>query len=58
MGFFDRVRVIVAWCELRDGSRHFRVDRISALETTDTRYPRSRRELLRSWFESERIPPR
>ncbi|MBU8895142.1 transcriptional regulator [Corallococcus sp. H22C18031201] len=57
VGFFDRVRVIVAWCELRDGFRHFRVDRISALETTDTRYPRSRRELLRTWFESERIPP-
>ncbi|MBJ6766020.1 YafY family transcriptional regulator [Myxococcaceae bacterium JPH2] len=57
VGFFDRVRVIVAWCELREGFRHFRVDRISTLETTETRYPRPRRELLRTWFESERIPP-
>ena len=28
LGFFDRVRIVVAWCELREGFRHFRTDRI------------------------------
>jgi predicted DNA-binding transcriptional regulator YafY len=30
-GFFDRTRVLVAWCELRQELRHFRTDRIVAL---------------------------
>ncbi|MEK1890826.1 MAG: YafY family protein [Phyllobacterium sp.] len=55
LGFFDRVRVIVAWCELRQDNRHFRADRISALETTDTRYPRRRHTLLKQWREAEGI---
>src|SRR5688572_18833872 len=28
IGFFERVRVVVAWCELRQAFRHFRTDRI------------------------------
>jgi predicted DNA-binding transcriptional regulator YafY len=31
LAFFDRVRVVVAWCELRQGYRYFRTDRIGAL---------------------------
>src|SRR6202047_293674 len=31
LAFFDHVRVVVAWCELRKAFRHFRTDRISAL---------------------------
>ena len=31
LGFFDRVRVVVAWCELRQDFRHFRTDRIATL---------------------------
>jgi predicted DNA-binding transcriptional regulator YafY len=56
LGFFDRVRVVVAWCELRQDFRHFRTDRISSLDTTDIRYPRRRRALLKAWREAERIP--
>lgn len=55
LGFFDRVRVLVAWCELRQALRHFRTDRIVALETTDQRYPRRRQVLLRAWREAEGI---
>ena len=29
LGFFDRVRVVVAWCELRQSFRSFRTDRIA-----------------------------
>ncbi len=58
LGFFDRVRVVVAWCELRDGLRHFRTDRISKVQVTEKRYPRRRQVLLREWRASEGIPAR
>ena len=32
LGFFDKVRVVVAWCEMRKDFRHFRADRISDLQ--------------------------
>lgn len=56
LGFFDRVRVVVAWCELRQSFRHFRTDRIQALVVTDTRYPRRRQAMLAEWREAEGIP--
>jgi predicted DNA-binding transcriptional regulator YafY len=55
LGFFDRVRVMVAWCELRQGFRHFRADRIMKLRTTEKRYPRRRRALMKEWRASEGI---
>jgi predicted DNA-binding transcriptional regulator YafY len=57
LGFFDQVRVVVAWCELRQGFRHFRADRIAGLTTLDLRYPRRRTALLKAWRESEGIAP-
>ena len=57
LGFFDRVRVVVAWCEQRRAIRHFRVDRIAALRATGERYPRRRHDLLQAWREQERIEP-
>ena len=56
LAFFDRVRVVVAWCELRDGYRHFRTDRIRSLKSTAKRYPRRRAALLREWREREGVP--
>ena len=55
LGFFDRVRVMVAWCELREGFRHFRADRIAKLRVTEKRYPRRRRVLMKEWREAEGI---
>jgi predicted DNA-binding transcriptional regulator YafY len=49
LGFFDKVRVLVAWCEMRQDFRHFRTDRIAALTATDERYPRRRQALLKEW---------
>jgi predicted DNA-binding transcriptional regulator YafY len=57
LGFFDRFRVLAAWCELRQDIRHFRTDRIVNLRTTEKRYPRRRRELMKEWQEREGIPP-
>ena len=55
LAFFDRVRVVVGWCELRRDYRHFRTDRIRALKPTDTRYPRRRQALLKEWRAQEGI---
>lgn len=56
LGYFDRVQVLVAWCELRQDFRHFRTDRIGELVVTGERYPRRRQVLLREWREREGIP--
>ncbi|AOO82465.1 helix-turn-helix transcriptional regulator [Bosea vaviloviae] len=57
LSFFDHVRIVVAWCELRRGFRHFRADRIAELTALEMRYPRRRLALLKEWRESEGIPP-
>ncbi len=57
LGYFDNVRVLVAWCELRQGFRHFRTDRIAAFAVEEQRYPRRRQSLLKAWREMEGIPP-
>src|SRR5262249_4829185 len=51
--FFERVRLLAAWCELRQGFRHFRTDRMSCLVETTERLPRPRRTLLREWRKAE-----
>lgn len=55
LGFFERVRVLVAWCELRDDFRHFRVDRVEALTVLDAGLPQRRQALLRAWRKREGI---
>ena len=56
LAFFDRTRVVVAWCELRQGYRHFRTDRITALDVTPRRYPRPRAALLKEWRTLRDVP--
>jgi predicted DNA-binding transcriptional regulator YafY len=56
LGFFDSVRVMVAWCELRQGFRHFRTDRMVSAAPTGKRYVRRRAVLLGEWRKAEGIP--
>jgi len=49
LAYFDRVRVVVSWCELRQDFRSFRTDRILQLLMTEHRYPRRRQVLLKEW---------
>jgi predicted DNA-binding transcriptional regulator YafY len=58
LGFFDRARVVVAWCELRESIRHFRTDRIIDMASRGERYPRRRQALLKDWREKEGVPER
>ncbi len=55
LAFFDRVRVLVAWCELRQDFRHFRADRIARFAVTETRYPRHRQALLKEWRAAQKF---
>ncbi|NOK33252.1 YafY family transcriptional regulator [Corallococcus exercitus] len=49
IGFFDRVMVLAAWCELRADFRAFRIDRIASVEPSDARYPGRRNTLVEEW---------
>lgn len=56
LAFFDRVRIVVGWCELRDDFRHFRTDRIIGLSMQSARYPERRAALQKAWREKRGIP--
>ncbi len=49
LAFFEGRRVLAAWCELRGAIRHFRVDRLRALDEVGERYPAQRPALLAQW---------
>ncbi len=42
IGYFEQVRTIIAWCELREAFRSFRTDRVIAAEFPEDRYPQPR----------------
>ncbi|MDC0744764.1 helix-turn-helix transcriptional regulator [Polyangium mundeleinium] len=56
IGFFDKVQVLAAWCELRQDYRAFRVDRIQSVEPKDERYPRRRAVLIKEWRAKQNLP--
>ncbi|WP_028351202.1 helix-turn-helix transcriptional regulator [Bradyrhizobium murdochi] len=49
--FCATVRLLAAWCELREGYRQFRTDRIVAFAETGEAYPRCRHALVNEWRE-------
>lgn len=53
MTFYERVRIVIAWCELRQAFRHFRTDRITGLSVREERYPARRADLFRRWQREE-----
>jgi predicted DNA-binding transcriptional regulator YafY len=50
IGFLADVRVIMAWCELRNDFRVFRNDRLQAIDFLDDRYPERSASLRRRWL--------
>jgi len=56
MAFFERARVLVAWCELRTAFRHFRTDRIVSANLLQESLPRRRRLLMKEWRLAREIP--
>ena len=55
LAFFDTVRILLSWCELRQGFRHFRTDRIADADLLDARYPTRRQALPKDWRRAEGI---
>jgi predicted DNA-binding transcriptional regulator YafY len=55
IGYFEKVLLLVAWCESRRDFRSFRVDRIGALEVTAAPYPQRRVSLVREWRKKQGI---
>lgn len=49
VAYHKGVRLVVAWCELRNAFRLFRVDRIRRLDATDMPIPERRKILFHRW---------
>jgi predicted DNA-binding transcriptional regulator YafY len=52
IAYFDAARILVAWCELREGFRDFRADRVVEARFLDDRCPCRPAELRRRWMAS------
>ncbi len=48
--FWGKVWTLVAWCQMRDDFRSFRIDRISELETTDQIFPHTKGKTLTDYL--------
>jgi len=55
LAFMESTRVLAAWCELRNGFRHFRADRIRQLTPLRLRYPTRRVVLVKQWQAEQKI---
>ncbi len=49
IGYADAVRLLAAWCELRNGFRHFRTDRIVQAEFLEQAHGSNMPDLKRRW---------
>ncbi|HRE20649.1 MAG TPA: YafY family protein [Rhabdaerophilum sp.] len=49
LGYFEKTRGLIAWCELRRDFRHFRTDRMLSLTVLDQQPPKRRAVLVREW---------
>ena len=49
IGYAETVRLLAAWCELRQDFRHFRTDRIVAAEFLDERHGARPGDLMKRW---------
>ena len=52
VGFQETVRLIAAWCEMRQDFRHFRSDRVAAASFLEERYPARPATLRAAWRRS------
>lgn len=50
VGYVEAVRVVIAWCELREDFRVFRTDRVTTISFLDDRYPERPAALRRRWL--------
>lgn len=51
--YFAEVNLLAAWCEARADYRHFRIDRIQSMTPLDRFFPDERKDLLKTWNDTE-----
>lgn len=51
VGYMEGMRSLIAWCELREDFRIFRIDRLLNVTFLDASYPTTRNALKRRWDE-------
>lgn len=51
IAYADHIRMMCAWCELRDDFRHFRTDRVRGVTMLDKRFPERVVRLRKRWQE-------
>ena len=56
LAYFNETQIVVAWCELRQAFRHFRLDRIKNITLLKEIYPRKKAVLLKEWRLIHNIP--
>ena len=56
IGYQATTRILAAWCELRQGFRHFRTDRVAGAEFLEERYPARPAVLRQQWRKTLRRP--
>jgi predicted DNA-binding transcriptional regulator YafY len=52
VGYYDAVRHLVGWCELRNDFRSFRIDRVAGANFLEERYPERPSQLRAKWLKS------
>ena len=55
VAYFETVRLIVAWCELRQAFRHFRTDRIKSADFLEETFPTRTETLRAAWWKEEKM---
>ncbi len=55
VAYFDTVRLIVAWCELRQAFRHFRTDRIRWVDFLEEMFSTDTKTLRSAWCKEEKM---
>ncbi len=56
VGYMETVRLLAAWCELRNDFRHFRTDRVVAADFLDEHYPERPAKLRAKWRKTFKHP--
>jgi predicted DNA-binding transcriptional regulator YafY len=57
MAYYVDVTLVGAWCELRNGYRNFRVERIQASKVLDELFDQDNGRLFREWSELPKVKP-
>jgi predicted DNA-binding transcriptional regulator YafY len=50
VAYLDTVRMLAAWCELREDFRHFRTDRVATADFLDERHGQRPSVLRARWL--------